>query len=145
MIRVQAWNEFGSPKFYGPLAIWPWLRISPQRVLWMLSIIWSLWPDNDWWTLLICPVFLCKLYPIKVHWGRGSWPFSFKRSATFLPQADHVLHVLVDLFSSVAAGEGGGPVGRAPPQSTYTQWWGTVFWVPWSSLSLPIEAIIAWE
>ena len=33
MIRVQAWNEFVSPKFYGPLAIWPWLKISPQSSL----------------------------------------------------------------------------------------------------------------
>ena len=36
--------------------------------------------------------------------------------ATFPPQADHVL---VDLFSSMAAGGGGqGPVGGAPPQLT---------------------------
>ena len=36
---------------------------------------------------------------IKAHGGKGSWPFSFERSATSPPQADHVL---VDLFSSVA-------------------------------------------
>ena len=62
----------------------------------MLSIVWSLLPDNDWWAL---PVFLYKLNPIKAHWGKGSWPFSFERSATFPPQADHVL---VDLVSSMA-------------------------------------------
>ena len=33
MIRVQVWNEFVSPKFYGPLAIWPWLWISPHSSL----------------------------------------------------------------------------------------------------------------
>ena len=33
MIRVQAWKELVSPKFYGPLTIWPWLRISPQSSL----------------------------------------------------------------------------------------------------------------
>ena len=33
MIRVQEWNEFVSPNFYGPLAIWPWLKISPQSSL----------------------------------------------------------------------------------------------------------------
>ena len=33
MIRVQAWNEFFPPKFYGPLTIWPWLRISPYSSL----------------------------------------------------------------------------------------------------------------
>ena len=26
MIRVQAWNELISLKFYGPLATWPWLN-----------------------------------------------------------------------------------------------------------------------
>ena len=31
MIRVQA--PVCSPKFYGPLTIWPWLRISPQGSL----------------------------------------------------------------------------------------------------------------
>ena len=36
---------------------------------------------------------------IKAHGGKGSWPFSFERSATSPPQGDHVL---VDLFSSVA-------------------------------------------
>ena len=81
------------PKVFSPLANWPWLRISPRSSL--LSIVWSLLPDNDWWAL---PVFLRKLNPIKAHWGKGSWPFSFERWATFPPQADHVL---VDLFSSV--------------------------------------------
>ena len=33
MIRIQAWNEFVSQKFYGPLAIWPWPKISPQSSL----------------------------------------------------------------------------------------------------------------
>ena len=46
----------------------------------------------------------------KAHGGKGSWPFSFERLATSLPQADHVL---VDLFSSVEAG--GDPAGGAPP------------------------------
>ena len=48
---------------------------------------------------------------IKANGEKGSGPFSFERSATFPPQADHFL---VDLFSSVAAR--GGPVGRAPQQ-----------------------------
>ena len=38
---------------------------------------------------------------IKAHGEKGSWPFSFERSATSPPQADHVL---VDLFSSTADG-----------------------------------------
>ena len=94
------------PKFYGPLANWPWLRISPQSSLYV-TIIWSLLPDNNWWAL---PVFLWKMNPIKAHWGKGSWPFSFESSATFLPQADHVL---VDLFSSVVAR---GALRAEPPQ-----------------------------
>ena len=95
------------PKSYSPLA--NWLRISPQSSL--LSIVWSLLPDNDWWAL---PVFLCKLNPIKAHRGKGSWSFSFERLATFPPQADHVLE---DLFSSVVAR---GPAGRTtPPPTSY--------------------------
>ena len=84
------------PKSYSPLANWPWLRISPQSSLFVIYCL-ILLPDNDWWAL---PVFLCKLNPIKAHWGKGSQAFSFERSATFPPQADHVL---VDLFSSVTA------------------------------------------
>ena len=72
----------------------------------MLSIVWPLLPDNDWWAL---PVFLGKMNLIKAYGGKGSWPFSFERSATSPPQADHVL---VDLFSSMADG---GLCGRSPP------------------------------
>ena len=79
----------------------------------MLSIVWSLLPDNDWWAL---PVFLCKLNPIKVHWGTGSWPFSFERSATFPPQADHVF---IDLFLSMVADRGRGLCGWNPPTHNY--------------------------
>ena len=94
------------PKSYSPLANWPWLRISPQSSL--LSIVWSLLPHNDWWAL---PVFLGKLNPIKAHWGKGSWPFSFERSATSPLQADHVM---VDLFSTVVAR------GAPPPHPPHT-------------------------
>ena len=41
MIRVQAWNEFVSPKFYGPLAIWPSLTISPQSSLNLIITSWE--------------------------------------------------------------------------------------------------------
>ena len=71
-------------------------------------------PDNDWWALL---VFLCKMNPIKAHWGKSSWPFSFERLATVPPQADHVL---VDLLSSVVArGRGGGVCGWSPPTGNF--------------------------
>ena len=53
---------------------------------------------------------------IKAHGGKGSGPFSFERSATSPPQADHVL---VDLFF-ICGGLGG--CVKAPPQcwATFT-------------------------
>ena len=53
---------------------------------------------------------------IKTHEGKGSGPFTFERSATFPPQADHVL---VDLFF-ICGGLGG--CVKAPPQcwATFT-------------------------
>ena len=97
-----------SSKFYGPLPIWPWLKISPQSSLFVMYCL--ILTAYDWWVL---PVFLCKLNPIKGHWGKVTWPFSFERSATFPPQADHVL---VDLFSSVVRGVGGGrALQQSPP------------------------------
>ena len=116
MIRVQAWNKLVSPKFYGPLAIWPWLKISPHS---SLNVIYCLITTAWQWLTALCirPVFLCKLNPIQAHWGTGSWSFPFERSATFPPQADHVL---VDLFSSVVAG-GGGPCQRNTPPTIHSQ------------------------
>ena len=106
------------PKSYGPLANWPWLRIIPQSSL--LSIVWSLLPDNDWLMSFACiPV---QIEPNESHWGKGSWPFSFERSATFPPQADCVL---VDLFSSMEAGQRGGREGGTlqaePPHRSGTE------------------------
>ena len=76
-----------SPKFYGPLTIWPWLRISPHS---SLNVIYCL-IISDWQWLMsfmyiyvcicmyvyvcvciyTCPVFLCKLNPIKACPGKG--------------------------------------------------------------------------
>ena len=59
------------------LSIWPWLRISPSSSLNVIySVIITAW---QWLMLLICPVFLCKLNPIKAHWERASRPFSSER------------------------------------------------------------------
>ena len=111
LIRVIAENEFPFfPKFYGLLVIWPWLRVSSHsswNVIYCLIIL----LDNDWWAL---PVFLCKLNPIKAHWGTGSYPFSFERQGTFPPQADHVL---VDLVASFVDG---GTLWAEPPHSYHT-------------------------
>ena len=52
-----------------------------------------------------------QINPIKAHWGKGSWPFSFERLATFPPQADHVLG---ELFSSWCE-EAGGLRAEPPP------------------------------
>ena len=69
MIRVQAWNEFVSPKFYGPLAIWPWLKISPQSSLNVFYLI-----ITDWRWLMSFPYMLCitmQIKPIKACQGKG--------------------------------------------------------------------------
>ena len=103
-----------SPNFYGPLANWPWLKISPQSSFNVICcLIISAWQWLMSFTY-IHPVFLCKLTPIKAHWRKGSWPFSFERSATFPPQADRVL---VDLFSSMVDG---GLCGQSSPQCMFS-------------------------
>ena len=109
MIRVQAWNEFASPKFYGSLALWPWLRTSPLS---SLNVIYCLIITTRQWLMsfIYLPCIPMQINPIKAHWGTGSWPFSFERLATFPPQADHVL---VDLFLSVADSRGLGICGRS--------------------------------
>ena len=111
MIRVQAWNEFVSPKFYCPLYIWPWLKISPQS---SLNVIYCLILTAWQWLMSFTymPCIPMQINSIKPHWGKGSWPFSFESSATFPPQVDHVL---VDLFSSVGAGGVGQPCRKSPP------------------------------
>ena len=93
------------PKFYSPLANWPWLRISPQS---SLNVIYCL-ILTAWQWLMSFTCIPVQIEPTKTHWGKGSWPFSFERSATFPPQADHVL---VDLFSSAAHG---GLCGQSSP------------------------------
>ena len=100
------------PKFYGSLAIWPWLKISPQSSLNVIYLIITAW---QWlMSFRYMPCIAMQINPIKAHWGKGSWPFSFERSATFPPQADHVL---VDLFSSVVAGGGGRALWAEPPHN----------------------------
>ena len=68
MIRVQAWNEFVSPRFYGPLAIWPWLKTSPQSSLNVIYLIITAW---QW--LMSFPYMPCipmQIKPIKACQGR---------------------------------------------------------------------------
>ena len=103
------------PKFYSPLANWPWLRISPQS---SLNIIYCL-ILTAWQWLMSFTCIPVQIEPTKTHWGKGSWPFSFERSAPFPPQADHVL---VDLFSSAADG---GLCGQSPPPQRIT-WWTSI-------------------
>ena len=69
MIRVQEWNEFVSPKFYGPLAIWPWLKINPQSSLNVICLIITAW---QW--LMSFPYMPCipmQIKPIKACQGKG--------------------------------------------------------------------------
>ena len=74
--------------------------------------------------------------PNKTHWGKGSWPFSFERSTTLPPQADHVL---VELFSSVAAGGAlrAGPHTHLVNASFKAQHKRTLLWNACSNLPLP--------
>ena len=76
-------------------------------------------------------MFLCKMNLIKDHGGKGSWPFSFERSATPPPQTDHVL---VDLFSSMV---GGGLCGKAPPHC------GTFVILVWPIMHTPLLQVDA--
>ena len=69
MIRVQAWNEVVSPKFYGPLTIWSWLKISPQsslNVIYLIIIAWQ-WLMSFPYT----PCIPMQIKPIKVCQGKG--------------------------------------------------------------------------
>ena len=66
MIRVQTWNEFVSPKFYGPLAMGPWLRISPQS---SLNVIYLLITAQQW--LMSYPYIPMQIKPIKAWQGKG--------------------------------------------------------------------------
>ena len=93
------------PKSYSPLANWPWLRISPQSSLLVIyCLILTAW---QWLMSFTCiPV---QNEPNKSPLRKMLLALLFERSATFPPQADHVL---VDLFSSIA---GGGACGRSPP------------------------------
>ena len=104
-----------SPKFYGPLTIWPWLRISPHSSLNVIYyLIISVW---QWlMSFMYMPCILMQINPIKAHWGAGFWPFYFERLATFPPQADHVL---VNLFSSMVGRDFGGPWRQSPPHSCH--------------------------
>ena len=106
---------FVSPKFYGPLAIWPWLKISPHS---SLNVIYCLIITTWQWLISLThkPCIPMQINPKTAHWGPGSWPFSFERSAAFPPQADHVL---VDLFSSMA--DRGALWADSPPQFIVTK------------------------
>ena len=111
------------PKFYSPLSNWPWLRINPRSSLYVIyCLILTAW---QWLMSFTCiPV---QIEPNKSpSRKKGYWSFSFERSATFPPQADHVL---VDLFSSAADGVS---AGKAPPQrNTANLCWELSLWVQW--------------
>ena len=81
----------------------------------MLPIVWSLLPDNDWWTL---PVFLCKLNPIKAHWGTGSWPFSFEIGHLSSPSRS-----CLGRFILICGRQGWGVLQAEPPHSSLTGTW----------------------
>ena len=68
--------SFFSPKFYGPLAIWPWLKISPQSSLNVIYLIITAW---QW--LMNFPYMPCipmQTKPIKACQGKGRGAFSLR-------------------------------------------------------------------
>ena len=76
MIRVQAWNEVVSPKFYGPLTIWSWLKISPQSSLNVIYLIITAW---QW--LMSFPYMPCipmQIKPIKACQGKPRGPLPLR-------------------------------------------------------------------
>ena len=82
MIRVQAWNEFVSPMIYGPLAIWPWLKISPQSALNVICLIITAWQWLMSFPYAPCIPVLIK--PIKACQVLSSWESS--HAVPFPPQ-----------------------------------------------------------
>ena len=94
------------PKSYSPVA--NWLRISPQSSL--LSVIWSVLPEDDWWAL---PVFLCKLNPIKPIEEKAFDPSPLRDRPPFLPKQ------IMSWQTYSHPRRLGGPCGRSPPTKRY--------------------------
>ena len=73
------------PKFYGPLTIWPWLRISPQHSLKVICyLIISAW---QWLMIFPCtPCILMQIKPNKSLSRQGTGPglCFFERAAMSL-------------------------------------------------------------
>ena len=83
-----------SPKFYGPFAIWRWLRISPQS---SLSVIYCL-VISAWQWLMSFPYTPCipmQIKPIKACQGKGLGALSPWESghAIPFPSQDSVVYV----------------------------------------------------
>ena len=98
MIRVQAWNKFVSPKFYGPLAIWPWLKINPQS---SLNVIYCL-IITAWQWLMSFPYTPCipvQIKPIKACQGKGQGALPL-REWLFSPFSSTGLSSLCEFVSS---------------------------------------------
>ena len=97
-----------SPKYYGPLTIRPWLRISPQSSLYVIyCLILTAW---QWLMSFTC--ISVQTEPNKSPLRKRLLALLLWEIVTFPPQADHVL---VDLFSSVADGGGGRAGMRTEP------------------------------
>ena len=100
-----------SPEFYGPLTIWPWLRISPQS---SLKVIYYLIISAWQWLMrftYIRPVFLCKLNPRKACPGKGqAGPFFHWKSSLVIPfppqdfcmNLSHLIHNTADTSGLVS-------------------------------------------
>ena len=132
MIRVQAWNEFVSLKFYGPLAIWPWLKISPHS---SLNVIYCLIITAWQWLMsfMYKPCIPMQIKPNKSPVRNRLLALLLWELATFPPQADHVL---VDLFSSVPFSAGKAPLPSAQHRKAWFECDNCLFSV-YSALKAP--------
>ena len=90
------------------LSVWSWLRISPYS---SLNVVYSLIGTAWQWLMNfnICPVFLCKLNPIKAHWEKGLRPFSYERLVNLSSPSRPCLGSLVLICSSQGSSVSGVP------------------------------------
>ena len=100
------------PKFYGPLANWLWLRISPHS---SLNVIYCL-IITAWQWLMSFACILCKLNPIKAHWGTGSRPFTWEIGHLVSPNRSCPGRLIL-----IRGGQGWGALWLDPPTTHYSK------------------------
>ena len=113
-----------SPKFYGPLTIWPWLRISPHG---SLNVIYCL-IISDWQWLMSFTCTPCIPMQIKLIKS----PLRNRFLALLLREIGHLSLPSRPCLGRLTfiRGGWGAPAGRAPPH-TSIQWQRNVAIIHW--------------